>query len=539
MSTKLPAVLIADYTSQLATAISVGGTTATVALNTDDDGVTIPDGLIYLSVDGGNASKEHISAVKTGANLASIQSVSRQGALTSGVARAHRIGATVALTDFATIKYMNDLLTGTTSLNASTPLGYDGTASVTTANQLATKAYVDGVAIAGAADSSTTVKGISKLSTAPVSGTNPIVVGDNDTRVPTQNENDALVGTSGTATSSSNKLVDAADVSNSGASGKIVRLNATAYPAGNGSLITGVSVFGGTGADGALSITSGTTNIDCGAKKIFIKNYSSVSITGTGALTFSNPNATGTIVILRCSGACTVTSSTVPAIGVSGMGAAASTNGIGLRQQNALTGSGATAGGATTPYYPLNGFGINFIDLIPGSGGVTGGLSGSGAGGKGGGALYIECAGALNITSTIWSKGLVGANAGNAAAFNGGPGGGGGGCGGYIGIVYGTLTANSGTYTVTGAAGGNGGNGGGGGGGGTSGGAGGAGGSFVLAGANGGASASASGNPGNAGSASTDGAGGSAGSANSLDSGGSGGGGGGRGTSAVVAVNTN
>src|ERR1035437_2096157 len=160
MSTKLPAVLIADYTSQLATAISVGGTTATVALNTDDDGVTIPDGLIYLSVDGGNASKEHISAVKTGANLASIQSVSRQGALTSGVARAHRIGATVALTDFATIKYMNDLLTGTTSLNASTPLGYDGTASVTTANQLATKAYVDGVAIAGASNADTTTKGI-------------------------------------------------------------------------------------------------------------------------------------------------------------------------------------------------------------------------------------------------------------------------------------------------------------------------------------------------------------------------------------------
>lgn len=45
-----------------------------------------------------------------------------------------------------------------------------------------------------APDASTTVKGVSKLSTAPVSPTNPISVGDNDTRVPTQGENDALVG---------------------------------------------------------------------------------------------------------------------------------------------------------------------------------------------------------------------------------------------------------------------------------------------------------------------------------------------------------
>ena len=51
--------------------------------------------------------------------------------------------------------------------------------------------YVNDVAIVGAPDASSTVKGISKLSTNPVSPTNPIAVGDNDTRVPTQGENDA------------------------------------------------------------------------------------------------------------------------------------------------------------------------------------------------------------------------------------------------------------------------------------------------------------------------------------------------------------
>lgn len=69
---------------------------------------------------------------------------------------------------------MLDLLDGTTSFDASNPLGYDGTATIASANQFATKEYVDGVAIAGGADSSTTVKGITKLSVAPASATNPI-----------------------------------------------------------------------------------------------------------------------------------------------------------------------------------------------------------------------------------------------------------------------------------------------------------------------------------------------------------------------------
>jgi hypothetical protein len=75
------------------------------------------------------------------------------------------------------------------------------------------------------ADASTTVKGITKLSVAPASPTAPIAVGDNDGRVPTQNENDALAGTSGTAVSSSNKLVDAADVATTSTNNKIVRAN--------------------------------------------------------------------------------------------------------------------------------------------------------------------------------------------------------------------------------------------------------------------------------------------------------------------------
>lgn len=68
------------------------------------------------------------------------------------------------------------------------------TATVTDIHEAASIEYVNNIAIAGAPDASTTVKGITKVSVAPVSPTSPIAVGDNDPRVPTQSENDALVG---------------------------------------------------------------------------------------------------------------------------------------------------------------------------------------------------------------------------------------------------------------------------------------------------------------------------------------------------------
>ena len=57
-------------------------------------------------------------------------------------------------------------------------------------------------------DASTTVKGITKLSVAPVSSTNPIAVGQNDPILPTQNQTNALVGNNtDIAVGSGNKVV--------------------------------------------------------------------------------------------------------------------------------------------------------------------------------------------------------------------------------------------------------------------------------------------------------------------------------------------
>lgn len=214
--------IVADFTTSLAAAMAVGATSGTLQSATDDDGVALPSGRYFFTIDGSNSSKEHISCSLSGTALTSIKSVSRQGVETSGTARAHRLGATVTITDFAHILQINNLVNGTTDLDSSDPLKYDGTATISDNNALATKAYVDGVAIAGSPDSSTSVKGIGQVSVAPASAATPIFVGDNDPRVPTQDENNALVGTSGTP-STSNKFVTNDDTTGTGS---LLRLSA-------------------------------------------------------------------------------------------------------------------------------------------------------------------------------------------------------------------------------------------------------------------------------------------------------------------------
>lgn len=148
MSTKLGTIL-ADFTTSLATELIVGGTSATLSSATDDDGVALPSGRYFFTLDGLNSSKEHISCDLVGTALTNIKSLSRQGVETTGVVRKHRIGTTVSLTDFGHIKFINDLIAGTTTLNASAPLGYDGAPSSLTGNQLATVTYVLGVVNGG------------------------------------------------------------------------------------------------------------------------------------------------------------------------------------------------------------------------------------------------------------------------------------------------------------------------------------------------------------------------------------------------------
>lgn len=202
--TSLLTKIVAQFSTTLTTKVAIGDTTGTLTSGLDIEGVQLPTGTYGFLIDRNNSAKEYFTATLTGSSLTDVKNVTvGTGVGTAGFVNEHRKGAEVIISDYVAIKRMNDILDGTTDLDAATPLGYDGTATISTANQLATKAYVDGVAIAGGADASTTVKGISKMSVAPASATEPIAVGDNDPRVPTAaqvgyipttGQKDALVG---------------------------------------------------------------------------------------------------------------------------------------------------------------------------------------------------------------------------------------------------------------------------------------------------------------------------------------------------------
>jgi len=224
-------------------------------------------------------------------------------------------------------------------------------------------------------------------------------------------------------------------------------------------------------------------------------NYTSISITGTGVLAFSNPHANGTVIIIKSQGNVTLTSSATPMIDASGLGSDGGAAASDTTAGGPTDGTSGANGIGTTPYFTDGGgagvggspgtegsagTGISilgtyktsnhlygryawvFVGAGGGSGSATaiagGGSCTSGAGGKGGGALIIECAGAFNFTTTsgISVAGAVGGNASNGAMTQSTEGGGGGGGGGYCLIIYNSLTANTGTITVSGGAGGTG-----------------------------------------------------------------------------------
>ena len=285
----------------------------------------------------------------------------------------------------------------------------------------------------------------------------------------------------------------------------------------SGQVITINGKFGGTGADGALSV-SGTTTIDFAGAMYLEKNYTSVSI--TSVLQFSNPAPQGSVFKMRVQGNVSLVSGTIDLRQMGGYGGAvsgagtggssvqiASIGGIGWFNMgggiggvvgnigreisfppstNSLGGVGGAGGGAMgtsggigglfgaspsyygsgkSPYPGNAGPALSQYPMFayPGGGGESGfsglGPSGfiggaGGAGGRGGGALIIECAGAYNFDSNslIESSGAVGSD--GVTTNNNGGGGGGGGGGGSILIIYGSLIADAGTYTVTGGVGG-------------------------------------------------------------------------------------
>jgi len=118
--------IVADLETQLATSLAIGGTSFTLSSGVDDDGTALPDGKYYFTIDNGTSQKEYVvGTLATGTSVTSVSNVTRQGTESSGVDRAHRVGASVIMTDFLTYKN-----------------------------------YIDETTVAGAADADTATKGV-------------------------------------------------------------------------------------------------------------------------------------------------------------------------------------------------------------------------------------------------------------------------------------------------------------------------------------------------------------------------------------------
>jgi len=229
--------------------------------------------------------------------------------------------------------------------------------------------------------------------------------------------------------------------------------------------------FGGDGSDGALNITTGTTTIDANFESIVVKNYSSITIADASGLTISNASASGTTLILRSAGNCTINGY----IDMSGKGAATSTINNSLDGydhyggQGVLTtpGTGGKAYASTTEFFystsNANKLYSRYIFVAPGAGGGKGGLGSRayttpGDGGKGGGAIIIECAGILRFAGGINVNGENGfSQAGSPTNTDSGSGGGGGGSSGMALVLYNSISTNTGVIYAKGGSGGAGG----------------------------------------------------------------------------------
>ena len=235
---------------------------------------------------------------------------------------------------------------------------------------------------------------------------------------------------------------NAYDIGSSSKQFKDLYLGGNALVGGNLTISGNLSVnnnnyvkFGGDGSDGDLVVAAGaTTTLDFGGQNYLIKNYKTVNI--AGVLTATNTPATGGILILRSSGEFNVSGK----IDLKGKGATANNIGYYSNAANFYTGS------ATSTYYITNKFDYLYernlkFPLVVGSGGGSasdtisyGTHHPGGVGGSGGGSLFLELGGKINITGYIDLSGNDGAD--GVGSYNTGVSGGGGGASGNIFMLY-------------------------------------------------------------------------------------------------------
>lgn len=141
MSNKVPLV-IADFETSLASAVSAGATSFTLASATDDDGNSLAAGKYCFTINNGSSNKQYLLGQLNGTAVTSVVYVDRRGNETSGAQYAARAGAPVIISDFATIQRVADILRGQETLDGDNPIYYDAEPTLAARAEIATVGYV-------------------------------------------------------------------------------------------------------------------------------------------------------------------------------------------------------------------------------------------------------------------------------------------------------------------------------------------------------------------------------------------------------------
>lgn len=494
------------YDGFLASGIAQNATSMTLTTGSFKDGTSL-SGWNCFTVDANSPSIEYICGNASGtvvSNLLRGVGLVNPNTTSTALTFYHGRGASVQITDYPDLQILKRIVNGQDPVPNVLQYAPSTTNAQVSANgqNLVNYNTLASTSFAGTVNGSPTVKGIYQEATTSTiaSGTTNGSTGADLTL--TQNTAStscpaysvAETNASGTL---NNCFTNGTTLTPSSISSASTTLTGTTTIAGINVTSTSFSKFGGTGVDGALTLSGNqTSSINVGGAAVYIKNYTSISITGTSSLSFTGGATNGTIVILKSQGACTLTSATTTMIDVSQIGATAGNYGNGLTRGpniGVIMGSSFSQPGPSTESVQMEfgGAGVHvaasstsMYAVFAGAGGGGASTGNASAGGIGGGGLVIECGDSLAFTGTINANGNNGINGTGSGSWSGpycgAPGGGSntdgaanscqyssntltsnsGGGGGGAGSVWiganGTITSNSGTINTTGGTGGTG-----------------------------------------------------------------------------------
>ncbi len=158
-------ISVAVFTTSLQASITSSATSMTLVNGTNKAGNNL-SGYTCFTIDEGTTIEEFVCGTATGTSIASmirgIDPVDGDLEVTA-LKKAHRRGATVKITNYPALAIVSRILNGDETLP--NKISYNSHPTFSSNTELIDKKYADDLAIAGAPDASTTVKGISEEAT--------------------------------------------------------------------------------------------------------------------------------------------------------------------------------------------------------------------------------------------------------------------------------------------------------------------------------------------------------------------------------------